>query len=121
MEGGLIGEFANGKISDTLKIMNPLLLYSGKERQLEFDKEKTTDKQKKKILEKEIKELWNSYSELKKEFDREKVNIKRLIDIIGEPIIQDKLLQMYYSIESKDEKEAQINFYQEKIDRLNKK
>ncbi|MBK8397722.1 MAG: AAA family ATPase [Leptospiraceae bacterium] len=121
LEGGLIGEFANGKISDTLKIMNPLLLYSGKERQLEFDKEKTTDKQKKKILEKEIKELWNSYSELKKEFDREKVNIKRLIDIIGEPIIQDKLLQMYYSIESKDEKEAQINFYQEKIDRLNKK
>ena len=70
------------------------------------------------MKETEIEHLDKEYESQKEKFNKEKGKIKKIIDAIGEPIVQDKLLQMYYTIESKDAKEAQIKFHQEKIRKL---
>lgn len=118
LEKGLIGEFAKGKINEVIKIMGHEL----KKRNLNLRLENA----KRLNLEKDIKNTNKEIEELKQEKEKNKIKnfadekdgIKKLIDIIGEPIVQDKLLQMYFSIESEDEKEAQIKFHEEKIKRL---
>lgn len=115
---GLIGEFAKGKINEVIKAMEPLLKYPKEKRDLEYESrilEKEIDK---KLKETEIEHLDKEYESQKEKFNKEKGRIKKIIDAIGEPIVQDKLLQMYYTIESKDAKEAQIKFHQEKIRKL---
>lgn len=115
---GLIGEFAKGKINEVIRTMEPLLKYPKEKRDLEYESrilEKEIDK---KLKETEIEHLDKEYESQKEKFNKEKGRIKKIIDAIGEPIVQDKLLQMYYTIESKDAKEAQIKFHQEKIRKL---
>lgn len=115
---GLIGEFAKGKINEVIRTMEPLLKYPKEKRDLEYESrilEKEIDK---KLKETEIEHLDKEYESQKEKFNKEKGKIKKIIDAIGEPIVQDKLLQMYYTIESKDAKEAQIKFHQEKIRKL---
>jgi energy-coupling factor transporter ATP-binding protein EcfA2 len=115
---GLIGEFAKGKINEVIKIMGHEL----KKRNLNLRLENA----KRLNLEKDIKNINEEIEELKQEKEKNKIKnfadekdgIKKLIDIVGEPIVQDKLLQMYFSIESEDEKETQIKFHEEKIKRL---
>lgn len=103
LKTGSIGEFAKNKINDTINYLNfrrlENLINSGNEKDLEQIK----------LKEKELTEL----KKVVKEFDKKKH--KELIEVIDEPILKQKLSEMYDEVTGSN---LRLNIIQKKIAEL---
>lgn len=87
-----IGEFSKEKISEFIKKLNETI--------------KNRNNKKPRLLKKSIKEL-------------ETLGGQSFIELIGDSLIKDKLLQMYFLATEKSDKEGLKKYYQKKLENLN--
>lgn len=103
LQGGAIGEFAKNKINETINFLNYRKL------KFEFDILLTNQNELSKLKEVELEEL----KKLITDFDSRKH--LEIIELIDEPILKTKLVEMYYEFASEDEK---LKIVQQKIRNL---
>lgn len=97
LDNGFMGEFAKKKIEETIRFLNAKTNTKRIDEIVNLKLEESITKKEKSDLNEEIKYLENKNEELKRKgFNEDKEYHLSLINAIGEPIIKNKLLDMYY-------------------------
>jgi predicted ATPase len=101
LKDGLIGDFAKGKIDE---IVGVIIGFERVRREQEDEKKKPLTKE--------------EYDAKKKEFKKKKEEILKTINIIGEPLIKDKLMWMYNHILDEGSREKKIARLEKELKKL---
>ncbi len=112
LDNGFMGEFAKKKIEETIRFLNIKTNTKRIDEIVKLKLEESITKKEKSDLNEEIKYLENKNVDLKREgFNGDKEYHLSLINAIGEPIIKNKLQNMYFNIFKTDDKKEEVRKY----------
>jgi hypothetical protein len=109
LKDGLIGDFAKGKIDEITKLMSDIIGHERLRREQEVKKPP--------LNKREYKAAEKKFNTANAKFEKRKEEILKTINIIGEPLIKDKLMWMYHILDkgSRAKKIAELEKELEKL------